>query len=354
MQLGFIPALLTEIKLQQPYLSGISVDTIYFGGGTPSLIKATEIESILRQLRAHYTVSNTAEITLEANPDDITTEIVNQWKDMGINRLSLGIQSFHDDDLKYLFRTHDNYKSKRAIDLILQAGIQNLSIDLIYGIPGLNAAKWQSNLDLVIEYGIPHLSAYWLSVEEGTALQKLIFRNKLKIPNDEDGIEQFNMLQQWSENNAFIHYEVSNLGKEGYFSRHNQSYWKGLPYLGFGPSAHSFNGNTRQWNVSSLSTYRAQLMLGIVPCEMETLSPLIQYEELIMTGLRTIWGVDMKRLGLIFGESIRQNCLKLAKPYLESGHLMLEDSILKLGKTGWLISDHIIADLFMEQLDFEV
>lgn len=347
MQEGFIPALLEEIEMQREYLLNEPIDSVYFGGGTPSFIDPSEIGTILEHLHKNFQLANKCEITLEANPDDISSAAVSSWQHLGINRMSLGIQSFHDTDLEYLYRTHNGRTAKSAIEVILGSGINNLSIDLIYGIPTLNYKMWESNLEQVRAFKIPHLSAYWLTVEEGTVLQKLITRKKLALPDDEAGMAQFQLLRQWAHDNDYTHYEISNFGKQGFFSHHNQSYWNGTKYLGLGPSAHSFNGDTRQWNVSSISTYKEKLNHGIIPAETEELTPLIRYEEKIMTGLRTLWGVDLKAVEGHFGFRIRQLCLKQAQPYLIAGSLVLEEDHLKLGEAGYLISDRIIADLFI-------
>ncbi|MHC1708736.1 MAG: radical SAM family heme chaperone HemW [Bacteroidales bacterium] len=350
---GFISSLIREIELQKEYLGKESINTVYFGGGTPSMLSPEEINEVLRHLSRHFSVSPDAEITIEANPDDITDNKVYAWKDMGINRISLGVQSFHDKDLDYLFRSHNGNRALDAMDTILHHGFQNLSIDLIYGIPTLSEENWKNNLMIVSSYHIPHLSAYWLTVEEGTALDKLVKNSKLPGPEDDKGIQHFRQLQQWAVENNYLHYEISNLGKESYFSRHNQSYWKGDRYLGLGPSAHSYNGCIRQWNVSSIGVYKEKLALGIIPAETETITPLMHYEEIIMTGLRTMWGVDLIRLEDTFGKRIKDLCLLQAQPFLEKEDLRLDGEALVLNPASYLISDFIISELFIAAEDWD-
>jgi oxygen-independent coproporphyrinogen-3 oxidase len=347
LQQGFIAALLKEIEVRWPYLEGEIIETVYFGGGTPSVLGTDEIRAISGQLKKHFSFSNTVEMTLEANPDDVTLERTLQWKELGINRVSLGVQSFHDKDLKYLNRHHDGRKSIDAMEAVIKAGIMNLSIDLIYGIPTLGLQEWKENLERVNNFDIPHLSAYWLTVENGTPLEKMINSKQMAGPLEEDGILHFQYLSQWARDNNYLHYEISNLAKDNFFSVHNQNYWKGAKYIGFGPSAHSYDGKSRQWNNSSLKAYKELAHSPTLNTVIENLSPLMKYEEYVMMGLRTMWGIDLDRIEQEFGAPIRTLCLQQAMPFLSQGNMVLENKTLKLTANGYLISDHITASLFI-------
>lgn len=347
LQQGFVPALLKEIELRSNYLEGETIETVYFGGGTPSLLEPGLLGMMLEKIRQQFNLSADAEITLEANPDDIEPGSAASFLQLGINRLSLGVQSFDDRDLNYLFRTHSAAKARRAIELLIAGGLNNLSIDLIYGVPTMNLSTWSKNLETVLHYEIQHLSAYWLTVEPGTALEKMISGNSLPAPDDNKGILQFRHLQSWASSHDYIQYEISNFGKSGFFSRHNLSYWQGEKYLGLGPSAHSYDGKNRQWNISSLGVYKDSLNEGIIPYEMELVTPLIRYEEMIMTGIRTCWGIDLQKLSEICGIKAKDDCLRLAVPHLEAGNLILDNNSLRLSNKGYLIADRITADLFM-------
>ncbi|MCX6270132.1 MAG: radical SAM family heme chaperone HemW [Bacteroidetes bacterium] len=345
----FLDALLKEIDLQRYYLEGEEVATLYFGGGTPSMLDPEEIFLLLERIRSVFSLTSDAEVTMEANPDDIRQETADLLRQAGVNRISLGVQSFRDADLAYLHRNHDSNRAIQAIEWIMEAGLTNVSIDLIYGIPTLDEAGWKHNLDVFKGFGLPHLSAYWLTVEPRTALNHLIRNGKLPAPEEEAGISQFYYLMEKAAAWGYVPYEISNLGKEGHFSQHNLSYWQGKSYLGLGPSAHSFNGKSRQWNVASLTSYIESVGQGIVPCEKEEITPHTRYQESVMTGLRTVWGVDLNKLEVSCGTSAMEYLLMQAVPYVQSGHAVRGGDFLKLTINGWLIADRIIADLFMDE-----
>ena len=296
---AFIRALLEEIRLQKNYLISTDskpspVSTIYFGGGTPSILSAQEIKNILDEIKKNYPVKEDAEITLEANPDDLTKEKLKSLKDTGINRLSIGIQSFSDADLKFMNRVHD---SKMALDSIKAAqdtGFSNLTIDCIYGTPTLSDEQWIHNLKTALELGIPHLSCYSLTVEPRTALAQFIKTGKVPPVEEAKAASQFELLMQFADDNNYEQYEISNFAKNKMYSLHNSNYWKNENYLGLGPSAHSYNGTSRQWNVASNSAYIESLHQHKIPFEKEELTITQQYNEYILTSLRTIWGCDLQ------------------------------------------------------------
>ncbi len=344
----FLAALLTDIELEKEALGSEMVETIYFGGGTPSLLSANDLDSILNRIHSCFTVSSGSEITLEVNPEDMDVEKIRGIKALGFNRISIGVQSFFEEDLRYLSRNHDGKKALEVIRDFLECGFQNLSVDLIYGIPTLTSRHWTDNLEQVSALGIPHLSAYWLTIEEKTALEVLIRRKRVSPPDEDEGIEQFHLLHDWASDYAYEAYEISNFCKSGMYSRHNRSYWEGRPYLGLGPSAHSFNGSLRKWKSASLTEYIRGAKMGQIPAQSETLSTVMRYQEMVMTGLRTRWGVDLKAIEDVAGRDAANHCLKEAGSYLHSGHLFLEEGRLKLSRAGILLSDQIMAALFME------
>ena len=298
------------------------ISTIYFGGGTPSLLRVTEIGDILHLINKTYTVAPNAEITLEANPDTLSLEYLKDLRQLGVNRLSIGIQSFFDDDLQYLSRRHDAHHALQCLDWAKSAGFDNISIDLIYGLPTSNAEQWNKNLDIFFAYGLPHLSAYALTLEPNSILTKQIEQGKAKPVNEEDALRDYDILCKRAAENGYLHYEISNFCKRGMHSKHNASYWFGTPYAGFGPSAHSFDGASRQWNVSSMEKYldarreTERLRDQKVPCpevprpmsEKETLSPEQLYDEYVMLRLRTHWGIDLKWLKREMGERFSTYC----------------------------------------------
>jgi oxygen-independent coproporphyrinogen III oxidase len=344
---SFIDALLKEIVQRKDYLRTETVSTIYFGGGTPSVFSVQQISGILSQLRNSFRISDDCEITIEMNPDDVTPVYLNDLKSLGINRISLGIQSWHDADLKMLNRRHDASQAVSALKNTFEAGFENVTIDLIYGIPGMSLKDWESNLDFSFSFDIKHLSAYHLTIEQGTVFGKMLNKGKLEEIDENESTAQFNMLTEKAEKSGFIHYEISNFGKPGYFSIHNSNYWKQVNYLGLGPSAHSFNGYSRQWNVRDLKGYIKAVNAGKPFFEREDLDIKTRFNEYIMTSLRTMWGIDLDFVEKVFEKEGYDYVLNLSGKYRNYGLMKLEKNSLVLTNQGKLISDNIISDLMM-------
>lgn len=341
-----VQCLLTETALQKDYLAGHAVETIYFGGGTPSLLPAADITRLLEQIRTHYAVSAGSEITLEANPDDLTAPVLASLREAGINRLSIGVQSFFEEDLRWMNRAHNADQASRCLELAAEAGFDNVSIDLIYGGPTLKDEHWEQNVQKAIALNIPHLSCYALTVEPGTALDHFIQHQKMPSVDPDKAAHHFEMLMQWMEDAGYEHYEISNFAKPGKHSRHNSSYWQGRPYLGLGPSAHSFNGLSRQWNVANNSLYMQNIRKGIVPSEIEMLSPKMALNEYIMISLRTSEGCDLGRVTERYGQDKSEQILAAAKEFKEKGWMRREGSMLKLTNEGKFFADGIAAAMF--------
>lgn len=324
-------------------MGGEVVETIYFGGGTPSLLETGEVRAILLRLRELFPVDPAAEITLEANPDDFSADQVAGWREAGINRLSIGIQSFFDEDLRWMNRAHGAQQARESIRLA-RSVFDNITADLIYGLPGLSNARWQQNVEELMQSGIPHLSCYALTVEEKTPLLKRIRTGKAEPVNPDSQSEQFLLLMHWLEQAGFEHYEISNFAKPGFRSRHNTSYWQGKRYLGLGPSAHSYDLSGRQWNIANNQRYIEALNAGIIPFERELLTPVQQINEYIMTSLRTLEGINLDQVGDLFRESL----LKKSQIYQSRGVLIAAEGCLRLTKEGKLLADGIAADLFFD------
>lgn len=346
LQENFVTALLHEIELQKNYLSE-PVSTIYFGGGTPSLLPSANIRNIISGLQKNFIIENNAEITLEANPDDITSEKLAEWKQIGINRLSIGIQSFVQQDLVWMNRAHNAKQSLDCITLAQEAGFNNLTIDLIYGTPTLSDEAWEKNVETAIALKISHLSCYALTVEPKTALEKLIKQKAFADVDAEKQARHFELLMQWMKEAGYEHYEISNFAKPGFRSRHNRSYWQGKPYLGLGPSAHSFNGTSRQWNIANNALYIQSLSKGLVPFEAEVLTNEQQLNEYIMTSLRTMEGISLQKVVRDFGKDKYEYLITTAQPHLDCQHLAVENDYLKTTNEGKLLADGIAADLFL-------
>ena len=337
-------ALLSEMELRKGYLKGESVETIYFGGGTPSLLSPGDHAALIEITHAIFKISPNAEITLETNPDDISEEKLNDWKEAGINRLSIGIQSFFEEDLKWMNRAHT---AEHALDS-LQSAVKyfnNITVDLIYGTPLLTNEKWEKNINRVIIEGVVHLSCYALTVEPKTPLYKLIKERKTADIDADKQSEQFLLLMQWMEEAGYEHYEISNFAKPGFISKHNTSYWRAKKYLGIGPSAHSFDGASRQWNISNNNVYIDSVQKGIIPCEKEILTPTQQLNEYIMTSLRTMEGLDLKRVEGALVHELRTGSRK----FIDRGLMAEEKGYLKLTKEGKLLADGIDAELIFEK-----
>jgi oxygen-independent coproporphyrinogen-3 oxidase len=346
-QPDFIKALMREIALRKDYLGKQPIETVYFGGGTPSLLSGKDMDLIFSALHAHFAIAPDAEITLEANPDDLGIVQLKQWKSGLVNRLSIGIQSFRDQDLIWMNRAHTSEQSSDSVKRAQDAGLDNISIDLIYGIPGQDHDAWRENLHQAFELDVQHLSAYGLTVEPRTALASFIKKGVTPAPDEQQFTEQFRILKEEAGWNGFQHYEISNFGKPGYFSKHNTSYWKGVHYLGLGPSAHSFNGHSRSWNVANNPVYIRSVMQDSLPFEVEELSPVQQYNEYVMTSLRTMWGCDTVRIERVFGSERKEHCLTEAEFYLNSGKLVRVGPSLVLTDDGMNMADRIASDLFI-------
>jgi oxygen-independent coproporphyrinogen-3 oxidase len=341
----FVDALLKEIQLQSTYLPSEPVNTIYFGGGTPSLLSIDELTSILQTLRQTFTVAADAEVTLEANPDDIVEEKLKDWKQAGINRLSIGVQSFFEEDLRWMNRAHTAQQAIGNLQLARKY-FDNITIDLIYGTPTLPDDKWQHNVQQAIALGITHLSCYALTVEPGTALAHMINKHKTIDVNTEDQARQFLLLMDWMQAAGYEHYEISNFALPGMRSRHNSSYWQGASYLGLGPSAHSFNGQSRQWNIANNALYIKSLKEDKVPFEIEELTSTQRLNEYIMTSLRTMEGLNLEYVTTHFGEKAANKLQQEAQQFMETGKMQLNNGYLQLTKEGKLFADGIAAELF--------
>jgi oxygen-independent coproporphyrinogen III oxidase len=343
----FVKVLLSELTSRRDYLGDAAIGSIYFGGGTPSMLTPDEINKILTHINNDFQVDPHAEITLEANPDDLDDEKLSSLKSTAINRLSIGVQSFFDDDLKYLNRVHDGDQAKQSIELAGKHGFEKITIDLIYGIPTLTRKKWIANLAQFFAFGISHLSAYSLTVEPGTALQKLINRGRMKAVDEQQSIHHFKQLLRLMRDHGYIHYEISNFALEGHYSKHNSIYWVGGHYLGVGPSAHSFNGYSREWNVSNMREYMESDTMEKKRKEREILSPEQQYNEYVMTSLRTSWGCDIGHITNVFGEDRKTHFEQGVIPFLQEGKVRQEGPKYYLTDKGKLYADGISSELFI-------
>ncbi len=327
------------------------IETIYFGGGTPSILQIADLRFLIDEVYRNYKVVENPEITVEANPDDLDNETIRQLANSPVNRLSIGIQSFFEDDLKMMNRAHNAEEAKKCLETATQY-FDNISIDLIYGVPNMSNEKWLQNIETALSFGVPHISSYSLTVEPKTALHSFIQKGIIPQPDDEVAQEHFQILVDKLSENGFIHYELSNFGKENYFSKNNSSYWLGKKYIGIGPSAHSYDGKNRGWNVSNNSLYIKSIQENKLPIETETLTKTDRYNEYIMTGLRTIWGVSLERIEQEFGKTYLEYILNQSKKYLEQSLLEIVksrqvDMVLKTTKKGKFLSDGIASDLFM-------
>ena len=338
----FLEALKQEIVSRKDYLRGKRVETVYFGGGTPSILNMEEIRSVLAVLSTCFEIDPEAEITLEANPDTLSLEYLVALRELGVNRLSIGIQSFFDNDLRYLSRRHDSQHARQCVAWAKEAGFENISLDLIYGLPTSDADQWNRNLDLFFAMDVPHLSAYALTLEPNSILTKQIEMGKALPVNEEDALRDYEILCRRAAENGFLHYEISNFCKPGMHSRHNSNYWFGISYAGFGPSAHSYDGVSRQWNGASLEGYLENGKLF----EKEMLSPEQQYDEYIMLRLRTMWGVDLKYIKREMGERFSSYCEQKAQPLVEQGRLSRTREFLYLNNDQMLFADGIAEELF--------
>ena len=321
------------------------IETIYFGGGTPSVLTLEEINFLIATVYQNFEVVENPEITLEANPDDLSSERILELSKSKINRLSIGIQSFFEEDLKMMNRAHNAQEAERCLTEVTQY-FDNISIDLIYGIPGMSNDKWQQNIEKALSFGIPHISSYALTVEPKTALKKLIQTGKIAEPQDQQTAEHFMILVKTLTENNFIHYELSNFGKENYFSKNNSSYWLGKKYMGIGPSAHSYDGVSRSWNIANNSLYLKNIETNQLPSETEVLSVTDRYNEYVMTGLRTIWGISLERIKTEFGANYFDYLEKQSQKFISQNLLSIQNKILKPTAQGKFLTDGIASDLF--------
>ncbi|WP_299184311.1 radical SAM family heme chaperone HemW [uncultured Aquimarina sp.] len=343
-------ALCNEIKLRRSEIDDHQViETIYFGGGTPSILSVSALKFIVDTIYENYLVSDTVEITIEANPDDLTEAYIKSLASTEVNRLSIGIQSFFDEDLKLMNRAHNDNEARTCLS-IASKYFDNISIDLIYGIPGMSSERWQENLKIALETNVPHISSYALTVEPNTALSSFIEKGVIAPVEDELAQQHFDILVDTMEKEGFEYYEFSNFGKPGYFSKNNTAYWQGKHYLGIGPSAHSYNGKERSWNIKNNIKYIKSLQENKIPREIEELTTTDKYNEYVMTGLRTIWGVSLQKVEDDFGLTYKEYLLKQAQKHLDEHLLFLDGDILIVTKKGKFLSDGIASDLFLLNL----
>ena len=341
-----IDALILELELRKAELQNDTIDTIYFGGGTPSLLTMSEISRIIEGVYKNYSVSENPEISLEANPDDLSETTIKSLAESPVNRLSIGIQSFFETDLKQMNRAHNAKEARACLDMATSY-FNNITIDLIYGIPKMSLDQWNENLQIAFGYNIQHISSYALTIEPKTALESFIKKGDYPPIDDTLALQHFNHLISETERNGFVQYEISNFGIPGYFSKHNTSYWKGKSYLGIGPSAHSFNTTTRSWNIANNSKYIDSIQKRLLPNTAETLSINDQYNEYVMTGLRTIWGVSLEELTHRFGLIYVEHFLKFSHKFLNQGTLERKDASVTVTNKGKFLVDGIAAELFM-------
>ena len=343
-----VNALKTELSLRKVELTN-TVECIYFGGGTPSLLSAEELNSLIEIVYTNYNVSETPEITLEANPDDLTKDKITELGKSKINRLSIGIQSFFEDDLKLMNRAHNAKEALQCIEFS-KTEFDNISIDLIYGIPGMTTQKWKENLNIALQLDIPHISSYALTVEPNTALKRFIEKGVVPPVDDDLAKQHFDILVETLQQTGYSNYEFSNFGKQGYHSKNNTAYWTGKSYLGIGPSAHSYNGKQRSWNINNNPKYIKSIQQDIIPNEVETLSVTDRYNEYVMTGLRTIWGISLSKIEKEFGLNFKTYVLQQAKNFIEDHLLFLDGDTIVVTKKGKFLSDGIASELFMLNL----
>ena len=342
-------ALAKEIQLRKNEFQDEIVETIYFGGGTPSILSIEDLRFLIDEIYRNYKVVENPEITVEANPDDLTENRIIELSKNKVNRLSIGIQSFFEDDLKLMNRAHNVEEAKKCLEIATQY-FDNISIDLIYGVPKMSNEKWLQNIETALSFGVPHISSYALTVEPKTALHSFIQKGIIPQPDDEVAQEHFHILVDKLSENGFIHYELSNFGKENFFSKNNSSYWLGKKYIGIGPSAHSYDGKNRGWNVSNNSLYIKSIQENKLPIEIETLTKTDRYNEYIMTGLRTIWGISLERIEQEFGKTYLDYLKKQAAKFIEDHLLFVDENILRTTKKGKFLSDGIASDLFLLNL----
>lgn len=341
----FVETLCDELSYRKDYLPNRLIKTVYFGGGTPSQLSVCEIRTIIDRIHSTYDVAQDAEITFEANPDDVTTELVSELIDLGINRVSLGVQTFNDALLKLLHRRHTAAQARKAVYLLKNGGFENISIDLIYGLPQQTLNMFEADLADAFSLPITHLSSYALSIEEGTVLHKMVKNNKLQIADEDSFVAEYDALMKAASNAGFEHYEISNFALPEYYSRHNSAYWDGTPYLGCGPGAHSYDGKSRRYNLPDINAYISQH--PVIPHETESLSPEAQFNERVFTSLRTQKGLDLERLKKDFAPNWYENLVAEAQRHLEGGRLNYNGHFIALTQKGYFVSDDVMSDLMI-------
>ncbi|MCG8804382.1 radical SAM family heme chaperone HemW [Tenacibaculum finnmarkense] len=340
-----ISCLITELEIRKNELQNEIIETIYFGGGTPSLLSSEEISSLLNAIYKHYKVIENPEITLEANPDDLSEEKILELANSPINRLSIGVQSFFEEDLKSMNRAHNSKEAKECLS-IATCYFDNITVDLIYGVPNMSNERWKENLQIAFDFGVNHISSYALTVEPKTVLDSFVKNGKYPEPDETEAKEHFDILVAETAKNGFVHYEISNFGKPAYFSKHNTSYWLGKKYIGIGPSAHSFSKTHRSWNVANNAKYIKELQEGKLPNEQEELSEEDQFNEYLMTGLRTIWGVSLAEIQANFKACFKDDLLKSSQKFISEGLLIIEKNTLKTTPKGKFLADGLASELF--------
>ncbi len=343
-----VQALRSELILKKDCAGSQPIETIYFGGGTPSLLSAEELGMLVSEITEYYPVSSSSEITLEANPDDLNPQKVRELKQTLINRFSIGVQSFFEEDLRWMNRAHSAPEAHNSIKRVQDAGFENITADLIYGYPLLSDEKWRFNIRELIELGIPHISSYSMTVEPATALASFIKKGKQTPMDENQSARQFEILMEELESAGFEHYEISNFAKPGYHSRHNSNYWEGIDYIGIGPSAHSFNGESRQWNIADNMKYIQAIESGKIPAEIEHLTKENRVNEYIMTSLRTSKGMKLDLISRQFGEEYTEVIVQALDPFLDREWIRHNDQLVTLTKTGKLFADHIASELFVD------
>ena len=347
----FVDAVIREAEMRKGYLTNVKVSTVYFGGGTPSILSPDDLKEIFTAIRSSYNICENCEVTIEVNPDDVTDDLLSAYRNIGINRLSIGIQSWRNNDLKLLNRRHNASQAALSIEKALKAGFSNISVDLIYGIPKMTLKDWSSNLEITLGFDIKHLSAYHLTFEKGTALSRMKEKGLVSEVDEEESNSQFHLLLEKTQAAGFVQYEISNFAKKGFFSIHNSNYWKQVSYIGLGPSAHSFNGYSRQWNTPDLKTYIDGIISGNLSFEREELDIKTRFNEYIMTSLRTMWGIDLDYVEKTFDKEGYDYITNLAGKFINYGLMNQDKNTLILTNQGKMISDNIIAELMLPATD---
>lgn len=344
----YIEALIREMELREDYLNGEAIETIYLGGGTPSLLREADLDHLFKAIDRLYGLGDAKEITIEGNPDDLHPDYVAQLKHLPINRISMGIQSFHDDDLRLLNRRHSAQQAIEAVENCVKAGLENISIDLIYGLPGQTPERWAKNLDTAISLQVPHLSAYHLTYEKGTPLDRMREAGQIAPIDEDTSLILFGQLIDQLGKAGYEHYEISNFARPNRYSRHNSSYWQGIPYIGLGPSAHSYDKKSRQWNIASIGSYIKAIQEGQLPFEREELSVHDQYDDYIITRTRTRWGLNPSEILTLFGQTYHDYFIRQATKAQTKGLLEIHDGNFRLTRAGIFISDSVMVELLSE------